>query len=178
MRLSPVMSLAAVLLTAARLGAQQPTPPPSPEPPPKAPAPATVAAPAHPPTDAEGSFDPAAVERGRQLLVQQCGFCHGSNARGGQQGPDLTRSDLVQSDENGKQLGAFLKVGRPELKMPQFDLPEKDVADLAAFLHSDDPVGVEPRRVQDPRHRGRRPQGRRGLFQRRGQVQRLPLAHG
>jgi mono/diheme cytochrome c family protein len=77
------------------------------------------------------------VARGKILLVAQCGFCHGSNARGGQQGPDLTRSDLVQSDENGKQLGAFLKVGRPELKMPKFDLPEKDVVDLATFLHSE-----------------------------------------
>jgi mono/diheme cytochrome c family protein len=71
------------------------------------------------------------------LLVAQCGFCHGSNARGGQQGPDLTRSDLVQSDEGGKQLGAFLKVGRPELKMPKFDLPDRDVVDLATFLHSE-----------------------------------------
>jgi hypothetical protein len=43
----------------------------------------------------------------------------------------------VQSDEGGKQLGAFLKVGRPELKMPKFDLPEKDVVDLATFLHSE-----------------------------------------
>jgi cytochrome c oxidase cbb3-type subunit 3 len=132
-RFSPVMPLAAVLLTAVRLGAQQPAPP---APPPAAPAPAVAPVPAHPPTERDSEFDPAAVERGRQLLVQQCGFCHGSNARGGQQGPDLTRSDLVQSDENGKQLGAFLKVGRPELKMPKFDLPEHDVSDLATFLHS------------------------------------------
>jgi mono/diheme cytochrome c family protein len=130
------MSLAAVLLIAARLGAQQPAPPPSQAPPPKPSAPAVAPTPAHPPTDEEAGFDPAAVERGRELLVQQCGFCHGSNARGGQQGPDLTRSDLVQSDENGKQLGAFLKVGRPELKMPKFDLAEGDVSDLATFLHS------------------------------------------
>jgi cytochrome c oxidase cbb3-type subunit III len=135
-RLSPVMSLAAVLLTAVRLGAQQPSAPKAQAPPPKPAPPAVAPTAAHPPTDEDGGFDPASVERGRQLLVQQCGFCHGSNARGGQQGPDLTRSDLVQSDENGRQLGAFLKVGRPELKMPRFDLPESDVTDLAAFLHS------------------------------------------
>ena len=35
--------------------------------------------------------DPAAVERGQRLLVQECGFCHGANARGGSGGPDLTR---------------------------------------------------------------------------------------
>jgi len=28
-------------------------------------------------------FDEAAVERGRNAFVSVCGFCHGSNARGG-----------------------------------------------------------------------------------------------
>jgi len=134
LRVTHVISVAAVLLSAVGLGAQQPPPTP-----PVAPPPAGTPAPAHPPNPDEAApkFDPASVERGKALLVAQCGFCHGSNARGGQQGPDLTRSDLVQSDENGKQLGAFLKVGRPELKMPKFDLPDKDVVDLATFLHSE-----------------------------------------
>jgi mono/diheme cytochrome c family protein len=80
--------------------------------------------------------DQAAVERGQQLLTSQCGFCHGSNARGGSGGPDLTRSEIVQTDENGKQLGEFLKVGRPDKGMPKFDLTEAQNADLAAFLHA------------------------------------------
>jgi cytochrome c oxidase cbb3-type subunit III len=80
--------------------------------------------------------DPAAVERGQKLLAGQCGFCHGDNARGGSGGPDLTRSELVQSDEGGKQLGEFLAVGRPDAGMPKFDLPPGQVSDLAAFLHS------------------------------------------
>ena len=124
LRLTHVTSVAAVLLTAVRLGAQQPpaAPPPAAAPPPPRGPPPT-------PDEATPKFDPEAVARGKTLLIAQCGFCHGSNARGGQQGPDLTRSDLVQSDENGKQLGAFLKVGRPELKMPRFDLPEHDVSD-------------------------------------------------
>jgi mono/diheme cytochrome c family protein len=81
--------------------------------------------------------DPAAVERGRDLLGQQCGFCHGANARGGSGGPDLTRSALVQEDENGTQLGEFLRVGRPDRGMPRFDLTASQHADLAAFLHSE-----------------------------------------
>lgn len=80
--------------------------------------------------------DPAAVERGRELHVQQCGFCHGANARGGSGGPDLTRSALVQTDENGRQLGEFLQVGRPDRGMPKFDLGPAQHADLAAFLHA------------------------------------------
>jgi len=81
--------------------------------------------------------DTAAVDRGRSLLSQECGFCHGTNARGGSSGPDLTRSTLVQEDDNGKQLGAFLRVGRPDRGMPRFDLSTAQVEDLAAFLHSE-----------------------------------------
>jgi cytochrome c oxidase cbb3-type subunit 3 len=80
--------------------------------------------------------DTASVERGQELLTQQCGFCHGANARGGSGGPDLTRSALVQEDENGKQLGELLRVGRPDRGMPKFDLPDAQVADVAAFLHA------------------------------------------
>ena len=130
MRFTQAMAAAAGLLTAATLGAQQAPAPPRPP---------AAAAPAHPPAQADPDapkFDPAAVERGKVLQTAQCGFCHGSNARGGQQGPDLTRSEIVQSDENGKQLGAFLKVGRPEKGMPKFDLPETDVLDLATYLHA------------------------------------------
>ena len=80
--------------------------------------------------------DTAAVERGQKLLVDQCGFCHGANARGGSGGPDLTRSTLVQTDEDGKQLGEFLAAGRPDKGMPKFDMPRAQVSDVAAFLHS------------------------------------------
>jgi cytochrome c oxidase cbb3-type subunit III len=92
---------------------------------------ATVSAQQPPP-----EFDPAAVERGQQLLAAQCGFCHGANARGGSSGPDLTRSALVQTDEAGRQLGQFLRVGRPDRGMPAFDFTDAQMADLAVFLHS------------------------------------------
>ena len=80
--------------------------------------------------------DQAAVERGQQLMTAECGFCHGSNARGGSSGPDLTRSEIVQTDENGRQLDEFLRVGRPDKGMPRFDLTGPQISDLAAFLHN------------------------------------------
>ncbi|HEU0178217.1 MAG TPA: c-type cytochrome [Blastocatellia bacterium] len=80
-------------------------------------------------------FDQDSVERGHQMFVAQCGFCHGGNATGGQSGPDLIRSVLVMNDEAGKQLGEFLKVGRPDKGMPKFDLSEEQTKDIAAFLH-------------------------------------------
>lgn len=134
MRLTHLFSPAVVLLTAATVAAQHTPTPPNPPPPKPATPPVAAAAPAAPIGD-KPAPDPA-VERGKQMLVARCGFCHGSNARGGQQGPDLTRSVLVQDDEGGKQLGEFLKVGRPDKKMPAFDLPQSDVQDLAAFLHA------------------------------------------
>ncbi len=132
-------------MTAVAVGAQH-TPTQPPTPPPAAPPNPTPARPANPPVatppapsnnnEDAPKFDPAVVERGKQVLVTHCGFCHGSNARGGAQGPDLTRSSMVQNDEGGKQLGEFLKVGRPDKKMPAFNLPEKDVQDMATFLHA------------------------------------------
>ncbi len=77
------------------------------------------------------------VESGKQTFVSNCSFCHGATARGGAQGgPDLTQSSLVRADENGKQLGAFLKVGRPDKGMPAFNLAGEKVQAIAAFLHS------------------------------------------
>jgi len=81
-------------------------------------------------------FDPAAVERGQKLLGTECGFCHGQTARGGSGGPDLTRSEMVANDENGKQLGEFLQMGRPDRGMPKFNLTAAQVSDLATYLHA------------------------------------------
>jgi cytochrome c oxidase cbb3-type subunit III len=76
---------------------------------------------------------PAAAANGQRLFVTNCGFCHGSDARGGAEaGPDLTRSPIALS---GAQLVSFLKVGRPP-RMPQFDLPDADVMSLSAFIAS------------------------------------------
>jgi|SRR5712692_4584447 len=85
---------------------------------------------------AQAVADSAAADRGEQLLVRECGFCHGANARGGSGGPDLLRATVVLNDENGKELGEFLKIGRPDKGMPKFDLSQAQVADLAAFLHA------------------------------------------
>jgi mono/diheme cytochrome c family protein len=100
---------------------------------------AGVAAQQAPPriTAVDPQFDQASVDRGQQLFVNQCGFCHGANARGGSSGPDLTRSELVQSDEGGKELGQFLRAGRPDKGMPGFEqLSRGELVDVATFLHA------------------------------------------
>ncbi len=81
-------------------------------------------------------IDPAAVERGKKVFEPACGFCHGLDARG-KSGPDLLRSTLVLHDENGSQLGAMVRAGRPDRGMPAFSgMSNEQIADISAFLHA------------------------------------------
>jgi len=81
--------------------------------------------------------DPAAVKRGQALFVSTCGFCHGSDATGGNTGPDLVRSVLVLHDQGtGKEIGPVIHNGRPGKGMPSFNLSDAQVKDIAAFLLS------------------------------------------
>jgi mono/diheme cytochrome c family protein/type 1 glutamine amidotransferase len=81
--------------------------------------------------------DPAAVARGQALFVTNCGFCHGSLAKGGNAGPDLVRSVLVLHDEgSGTEIGPVILNGRPAKGMPKFALTAEQIKDIAAFLLS------------------------------------------
>src|SRR5260221_4963161 len=78
-----------------------------------------------------------AVTRGRQAFAVQCAACHGPEGRGGVEGSsDLTRSPMILVADGGRQLTDFLKVGRPERRMPPVSLSDAEVADLYAFLRS------------------------------------------
>jgi len=81
-------------------------------------------------------YDAASVERGRQTFASTCGFCHGTNAKGGEKGPDLLRSVLVLHDEGGKDISKVVLNGRPEKGMPRFGLSANQIADIANFLHN------------------------------------------
>jgi cytochrome c oxidase cbb3-type subunit III len=81
--------------------------------------------------------DPASIARGKQTFSVNCGFCHGSDARGGEGGgPNLLRSAIVLADHKGEILSAVVLNGRPDKGMPKFNLPQDDIGDVAAFLHS------------------------------------------
>jgi cytochrome c oxidase cbb3-type subunit III len=84
--------------------------------------------------------DPATLERGKGLYSVNCAFCHGSDARGGEGGPNLLRSTIVLSDSKGESIAPILRDGRPSAGMPAFPLAPPQVADIAAYLHSF-PVG-------------------------------------
>jgi cytochrome c oxidase cbb3-type subunit III len=84
--------------------------------------------PSRPPADA------AVLERGKALYGVNCNFCHGSDARGGEGGPNLLRSDLVLNDQKGELIAPVVQNGRGE--MPKINLTNEQIADIADFIHS------------------------------------------
>jgi cytochrome c oxidase cbb3-type subunit III len=86
--------------------------------------------PQHPPGD------PAAIDRGKALFGVQCSFCHGSDARGGEGGPNLIRAEIVMRDQNGETIAPVVQNGRVDRGMPKFDLSAAQISDIAAFIHT------------------------------------------
>jgi cytochrome c oxidase cbb3-type subunit III len=80
--------------------------------------------------------DPAAIARGKQVFSVNCAFCHGSDGRGGEGGPNLLRSPIVLNDRKGEIIAAVVLNGRVEKGMPKFNLPSENIADIAAYVHS------------------------------------------
>jgi cytochrome c oxidase cbb3-type subunit 3 len=80
------------------------------------------------------TFPPDLVKAGETLFVQHCGFCHGRDAGGGEDGPDLTRSKLVADDVSGSLIGPVVRNGRNN--MPRFNVTDQELASLSAFIHT------------------------------------------
>ncbi|ADV81065.1 cytochrome c class I [Terriglobus saanensis SP1PR4] len=75
------------------------------------------------------------LENGKSLFQQNCSFCHGRDAGGGETGPDLTRSKLVNADVNGDKISEVIHNGRPP-RMPRFSFSENETAGVVAYVHS------------------------------------------
>jgi cytochrome c oxidase cbb3-type subunit 3 len=73
---------------------------------------------------------------GGSLFQQNCAFCHGRDAGGGETGPDLTRSKLVSADVGGDKIGDVVLHGRPDKGMPAFQFTPEQITQLAAFIHA------------------------------------------
>lgn len=76
---------------------------------------------------------PAAV--GATLFLQNCSFCHGRDAGGGETGPDLTQSKLVSQDVAGSKIAEVVREGRPDKGMPPFNFSASDLASIVDFIH-------------------------------------------
>ena len=82
------------------------------------------------------TYPPELIQKGTALFRQDCSFCHGRDAGGGESGPDLTRSKLVIADIDGDKIGPVVRNGRPDKGMPPFDRSEEQIASLVAFIHT------------------------------------------
>src|SRR5262249_47019914 len=118
--------------------------PVSPEAPQQAPErPFMATFPTHPKSDA------ATLARGKQNYNTNCAYCHGEDARGGDNGGvNLLRSEVVMKDQNGERLRAFLlnesETGHAAARegILKFNLTRAQandrqayLGDLSAFIH-------------------------------------------
>jgi len=92
--------------------------------------------------------DPAVVERGKALYGVNCNFCHGSDARGGEGGPNLLRSELVLNDQKGELIAPVVQNGRGE--MPKINVSAEQISDIAAYIHSFKVGGYDISRMTPP----------------------------
>src|SRR4029079_11916655 len=79
---------------------------------------------------------PQQVAHGQQLFRSNCAFCHGSDARGGETGPNLVRDVIVLRDQNGELITPIVQNGIPARGMPKFTLSAAEISDIAAWLHA------------------------------------------
>ncbi len=118
------------------VGAQSPAPQSQNNPGPAAPSPTQSPASQRPPQTATSQTYPAAqVAAGQSVFLQQCAFCHGRDAGGGETGPDLTRSSVVTEDVRGDKITPVVRGGRADKGMPQFNLSDQDLGAVVAFIH-------------------------------------------
>jgi len=92
------------------------------------------------------TFPPEHIQAGKGLFAAQCSFCHGRDAEGGESGPDLMASALVEQDVHGEKIGVVVRNGRPGKGMPAFQQTDEQLAGLVAFIHDQKAKAKEGRR--------------------------------
>jgi cytochrome c oxidase cbb3-type subunit 3 len=79
--------------------------------------------------------DAALADAGRTVWAAECINCHGTQARGTANGPNLTRSLVVLRDRYGTELGPFLKRGhKMQSGGAATTLTDDQIVNLAHFL--------------------------------------------
>jgi mono/diheme cytochrome c family protein len=104
-----------------------------------------------PKTETTSAVHTSLSAAGEALFQQNCAFCHGRDAQGGETGPDLTQSRLVRHDRTGDDIAKVIHEGRPDNKMPAFNFSTQEIRSIIAFIHQREADAVE------------HPGGRRGV---------------
>jgi cytochrome c oxidase cbb3-type subunit 3 len=81
--------------------------------------------------------DPALIARGKTLYSISCQGCHGADLRGGDLGgPNLLRSQVVLSDQDGELILPIVLGAREAAGMPAIGMTADDVKAAATYIHS------------------------------------------
>jgi|SRR5215469_5372340 len=101
--------------------------------------------------------DPAAIARGKSAYGANCAYCHGEDARGGDNGgTNILRSEYVLKDKKGELLREFLENPKADQHSAnregvlRFDFSAAQAADLAEFIHSFPLSSRDPGRMRPP----------------------------
>jgi cytochrome c oxidase cbb3-type subunit 3 len=79
--------------------------------------------------------DDGAAERGKKTYASECVTCHGTSARGTENGANLIRSPLVLRDRYGSAIGPFLKKGHPmQTGAASASLTAGQITELSHFI--------------------------------------------
>ena len=81
--------------------------------------------------------DPVQIAHGKALYGVSCVSCHGADLRGGDLGgPNLLRSQVALSDQNGELILPIIQGSRQEEGMPAIPLSPEDGLAVAAYIRS------------------------------------------
>jgi mono/diheme cytochrome c family protein len=79
--------------------------------------------------------DFALAEKGKDVWIAECVTCHGAQARGTDNGPNLLRSLVFLRDRYGSEIGPLLKKGHPlQSGKPASSLTDEQITNIAHFL--------------------------------------------
>jgi len=81
--------------------------------------------------------DPEQIARGKTLYGINCTGCHGADLRGGDiGGPNLLRSQVALSDQDGELIVPIIEGSRQSMGMPAIEMSAIDAKAAAAYVRS------------------------------------------
>jgi cytochrome c oxidase cbb3-type subunit 3 len=81
--------------------------------------------------------DPVQIARGKTLYGVDCRGCHGADLRGGDLGgPNLLRSQIALTDQDGELIIPIIQGSRQNAGMPAIPMSPEDAKTVAAYVRS------------------------------------------
>ncbi len=79
--------------------------------------------------------DQKVIDAGKRHFEARCAACHGADGKGGERGPDIISTENSRR-RSASDLSELIRKGIPAAGMPAFQLPEREMLELIAFVRS------------------------------------------